>query len=258
MTDTNNGDIVFVCEHWLTQHEIACFKQRSSDHDRWTNMKSSIDAEELLTGRPHGGIGFIANRVKGITYKPISVDCDRITGMQLVSNGKIVMTIFGVYLPYFRANADQIKLYSETLDILQSAIDGMDPSPIMIVGDMNAPLPRQSELSRYWYRVYPFNRHSYILYDFLRNNDFEVAHFNVEQDVSYTYFNTISRSYIDHVFISKDARNTVTACAIVSDLPSNVSDHFPMCTTLGVLVTSKELDIADNGVSSVPNFPRVD
>ena len=97
-----------------------------------------------------------------------------------------------------------------------------------------------------------------ILYDFLRNNDFEVANFNFEQDVSYTYFNTISRSYIDHVFISKDARNTVTACAIVSDLPSNVSDHFPMCTTLGVLVTSKELDIADNGVSSVPNFPRVD
>ena len=126
----------------------------------------------------------------------------------------------------------------------------------MIVGDMNAPLPRQSELSRYWYRVYPFNRHSYILYDFLRNNDFEVANFNFEQDLS--YFNTISRSYIDHVFISKDARNAVTACAIVSDLPSNVSDHFPMCTTLGVLVTSKELDIADNGVSSFPNFPRVD
>ena len=106
--------------------------------------------------------------------------------------------------------------------------------------------------------MYPFDRHSYILYDFLRNNDFEVANFNCEQDVSYTYFNTISRSYIDHVFISKDARNTVTACAIVSDLPSNVSDHFPMCTTLGVCVTSKELDIAGNGVSSFPNFPRVD
>ena len=97
--------------------------------------------------------------MKGITCKPLSVDCDRITGMQLDSNGKIVMTIFGVYLPYFRANVDQIKLYSETLDILQSAIDGMDPYPIMIVGDMNAPLPRQAELSRYWYRLYPFNRH---------------------------------------------------------------------------------------------------
>ena len=102
-----------------------------------------------------------------------------------------------------------------------------------------------------------FNRHSYILYDCLRNNDFEVANFNVEQDVSYTYFNTISRSYIDHVFISKDTRNTVTACAI-SDLPSNVSDHFPVCATLGVLVTSKGLDIADSGVSSLPSFPRVD
>ena len=71
MIDTDNGDIVFVCEHWLTQHEIACFKQRSSDHDRWTYMKSSVDAEQLLTGRPHGGIGFIANRVRGIRYKPL-------------------------------------------------------------------------------------------------------------------------------------------------------------------------------------------
>ena len=111
---------------------------------------------------------------------------------------------------------DHIKLYSETLDILQSAIDGMDPSPIMIVGDMNAPLPRQAELSRYWYRLYPFNRHSYILYDFLRNNDFEVANFNFEQDVSYRPYifqYDIAIIYRPCFYIERH-EPMVTACAI--------------------------------------------
>jgi hypothetical protein len=37
-------------------------------------MKSSIDPEQLLVGRPYGGIGFIANKVKDITYKPMHVE----------------------------------------------------------------------------------------------------------------------------------------------------------------------------------------
>ena len=35
---------------------------------------------------------------------------------------------------------------------------------------------------------------------------------------------------------------------IVSDLPTNISDHFPVRISLRVFVMSRELDIADNGV----------
>ena len=59
-------------------------------------MKYSVDPEELLVGRPYGGVGFIANKVKNITYKPLHVDSDRITGVQLVSGGEIILTLFGV------------------------------------------------------------------------------------------------------------------------------------------------------------------
>ena len=39
-------------------------------------MKSSVDPEELLVGRPYGGVGFIANKVKNIIYKPLqSIAC---------------------------------------------------------------------------------------------------------------------------------------------------------------------------------------
>ena len=73
------------------------------------------------------------------------------------------------------------------MDILQSAIDVMDPSPMMIVGNMNASLPKTAELSRCWYRKHPYNKHSFVLYDFLRSNDLEVVDFNFKQDVPYTF-----------------------------------------------------------------------
>ena len=82
----------------------------------WVNLKSSIDPDVVLTGRPHGGIGFIAKRLHNIVYKPIHVDSDRICGVQLISNGKIVLTVYGVYLPYYKGTCtiDQIQLYSDS------------------------------------------------------------------------------------------------------------------------------------------------
>ena len=71
-------------------------------------------------------------------------------------------------MPHFNSQSDQIELYSETLDILQSTIDNMEPSPLMIVGDMNAALPKAPEINRHWYRQHPYNKHSYILYDFFK------------------------------------------------------------------------------------------
>ncbi len=167
----------------------------------WVNLKSSVDPEVVLVGRPHGGIGFIAKRQENIVYKPVLVDSDRICGVQLISGGKILLTVFGVYLPYYNGTTDQIELYSETLDMLQSTLDTIDPSPVMIVGDMNTNLPQHQKLPRRWHRTHPFNVYSYMLHDFLCNNDFIVANFSYEQSINYTYFNSICTTYIDHVFI---------------------------------------------------------
>ncbi len=123
----------------------------------WSHMKSSIDPEEVLQGRPYGGVGFICKRIQGLIYKPIEVDNDRITGVQLVQSGKVILNIIGVYLPYYDGTPNQVALYSETLDVLQSVLDVCPPSPTMIVGDMNASLPTQNKLSATWYRQSPYN-----------------------------------------------------------------------------------------------------
>ena len=72
-------DLVFLCEHWLTPQEVASFKYQSRDNNRWLHMKSSVSAEEQLVGRPYGGVGFIAKKLPGIVYKPISMQYDRVT-----------------------------------------------------------------------------------------------------------------------------------------------------------------------------------
>ena len=186
-----NCDIAFVCEHWLTEQEIAGFKYSFNSNNIWVDMKSSMNQEEMLTGRPYGGIGFVAKCLKHISYRPVSVNSKRIAGVQLVTNGEVILTIYGLYLPHYNGMHDQIELFSETLDILQASIDDMEPSPLMIVGDMNATLPSNNQLVRNWYRKHPYNRHSYILYDFLCNNELIVANFNFKQNTSYTYCNHV-------------------------------------------------------------------
>ena len=142
------------------------------------------------------------------------------------------------------------------MDILQSAIDNMAPSPMMIVGDMNAPLPTTAELSRCWYRKHPYNKHGFVLYVFLRSKDLEIVDFNFKQDVPYTVFNSTSNTYIDHVFSSNFAADAIKSCSIISNSALNVSDHYSLHTLI-------ELCFKDDAISSTdvsndaPSFPRI-
>ena len=94
----------------MTPHEISVYSENFKNNNMWVNIKSSIDPEVTLTGRPYGGIGFIAKKLDNIIYKPISVDSDRVIGVQIVSGDKVLLTVFGVYLPYYKGTIDQIHL----------------------------------------------------------------------------------------------------------------------------------------------------
>ena len=74
------------------------------------------------------------------------------------------------------------------------------------------------------------------IYYFLRNNELNASNFNFDQNVSYTYFNATSQSYIDHVFTSTGVGDIIKRCSILSDLPTNVSDHYPLLTTAEIQV----------------------
>ncbi|KAK2157670.1 hypothetical protein LSH36_187g07033 [Paralvinella palmiformis] len=138
-----------------------------------------------------------------ITYKIIDIDNERVSGIQLISKGQVLMNIIGVYLPFYDESVDQIELYAESLQCLQSVLELHQGEPLVIVGDMNAALPQKQQLSFNWHQLRPFNADSLILYDFVCDNDMCIGNFGYTQTMNYMYFKGVNRTYIIHVFIPR-------------------------------------------------------
>ena len=170
-------DLALICEHWLRPCELHSFSDRYTSMDCWTSFKSSMDPENVTGGRPYGGVAWICKRLPQISYKPLDINSDRLCGVQMIHNGKVIMNFIGVYLPYHNGTVDQLDLFGETIQTLQAFMDNHEGEPFMIVGDMNASLPQQRHLGRKWYRQSPYNHNSLMLFDFICDNELYVTNF---------------------------------------------------------------------------------
>ena len=235
------SDVMFLSEHWLQPYEITATKQLFHDENLVSFLKSSVNPEEALRGRPFGGVGFICKKLSNVVYRQIEIESDRLMAIKVIhkNTSKVLLNIIGVYLPYYNGCVDQTALFVDVLDQLQCVIDECADAPVMLVGDMNTNLPKHNELSRAWFRCRPFNQHSSILYDFLCNNDLIIADFSFDQLVNYTYELGENRSYIDHVFISSYSLNNVNKCNIICEDIEWASDHLPLRTQYDLLVTDE-------------------
>ena len=102
-----------------------------------------------MKGRPYGRTGFICRKSNGLSYCVIECDSDRLCAIKILRHPKVILNIIGVYLPYDTSGSEQMDCYINTLDILQNIVDECDKNcPIVIVGDMNTSLPKQSTLSK--------------------------------------------------------------------------------------------------------------
>ena len=251
-----DNDCVFLCETWIKPNELGSISKELNSMNFWCNMKSSINPEEVLVGRPYGGVGFVCKRLPGISYVPLPCENDRIVAVQMVAENKVLLTMVGVYLPYHNGTVCQASLYSETLEDIQCLLDANDPSPVLLLGDMNASLPQKEILNRHWYKSYPFTKHSYLLYEFLCQNDMYCCNFTFDNVINHTYAKNGSYSYIDHVFLSRFAENKVTSCEPLC-LPDIVSDHLPVRTTVVVCVSYGSSNVNQLHQTS-KRFPRID
>ena len=144
-----------------------------------------------------GGVGFICSRIPICHYRDIHVDDDRMLIIEVRNGESVILTIIGVYMPYFYSTSTPIYMYSELLDKVHSLIDSAG-SPVMLMGDMNATSPQTSQLSQNWYNARPFTSRSMLLYDLLCNNSLMSANFANKQSVDYIY-NIIIESYMKSV-----------------------------------------------------------
>ena len=121
---------------------------------------------------------------------------------------------------------------------LQCLIDSSEPSPIMVIGDLNVALPNKIALNRTWHKRHPFNAHGLLMYDFIVDNELLVANFAFPQQVNHTYHKGRDKTYIDHVLVSKFL--DVSNCNIMPDITDNVSDHYPLLTDITLKYANKQ------------------
>ena len=246
--------VTFFSEHWLLPHELNGVKCHFSSQCKSVYFKSSVDVLDRICGRPYGGLGFVCDLSNGLSYIFEECASDRICGVKVLKNGHIILVIYGVYLPCDDRTNDSLDLYSDTLDQLQSLIDAGDPTvPVIVVGDMNASLPKAELIPKTWYKKYPYSKRSLLLYEFLSDSECVVANFLFKQPCDYTYFRNNTKSYIDHVFIPGHLVDKVKNCTIIQHTPDNVSDHLPLSTTLDCLVTAA---VDGNSCSNYEDFKQ--
>ena len=242
-------DVTFMCEHWLRQDELSLVQKTLCKDEYWSMLKSSMNPEEPILGRPYGGVGFFCKKKKCVDYKNIECNiCDRLGFIQVCSNGIVKLNVLGVYLPYWNNTKDQLELYCETLDKMQSLMDTYcGTAPLLILGDMNTSLPHTSLLYQNWCKKTPFNSYSVILYNFIVDNNLYVVNFMYDQNVNFTYQKGGKVSYIDHVLASVHLDDNIKQCSIQSDDANNVSDHYAMSVRLLLsLESAQTMDIPCN------------
>ena len=252
-----DNDITFLCEHWLQVSEINSISDLFCENICF--FKSSVNPEVVLNGRPYGGIGFVCKNLPGIRHNIIEFETDRIYGIKLIVSETVVLTVFGVYMPYENYSYEQMESYLETLDKLQIMLDkdtGKNNSPVIIVGDLNTRLPQSPNLNKLWYKSKPFNHRSYVLYNFLIENDLMVTNFNFPQAINYTYAKGNINSYTDHVFTPVYMLPMVKKCVVIHDAFDNLSDHKAFQCELDIPVPESVVEFPDNSNQIHQTYPK--
>ena len=55
----------------------------------------------------------MCNYICNLSFNVVPNVFDRICILQLLTGGKLILTINGVYMPYFNGSCDQLELYNE-------------------------------------------------------------------------------------------------------------------------------------------------
>ena len=226
------NDIVFLNEHWLKPYEMCNVQSYFKKLGFWTYFKSSMDPEKIHYGRSYGGLGFICKPSANnyISFRQLHYDSDRICSIQIIHNSVPLLTVIGVYMPFYNGSKENMELYIELLDVLQSLAETYSDTHLMFCGDFNTALPQKSTLCQNWYKQKPFNHYSLLLHDFMYNNNLLAANFNFKQNINYTYFKGQDKTYIDHVLVPGYYLDSVSNCVILNEHDQCTSDHYPIKT----------------------------
>ena len=225
----DNHDIIFLCEHWLSNSEETIVKDISSQ----THNYLLSTAEKHPVGRPFGGNCFV---IRKNIFTNISVIHEEksIFAIKVTISEKINYIIIGLYLTCYH-DYTSIEKYIDELNIITSIIkSNLGESEVIIIGDFQTfpqelydDLPRSNNTR---------NRLSPHLKSFLKSNS--LALIDVENGsgptTTYQHKSLPNSSYIDHIALLKESNINYSSCIVHETNINNMSDHQPVAVTIQI------------------------
>ena len=190
----------------------------SIDKDFIVLIKSNVTSDNLSgldEGRPRGGLDVFfrisSNIICGLVY---STDSFVITRVACTNRSFILCNI---YLPCDDKSSETLIEYRRVLGELQSSLDVLDDTSIILMGDYNA----DPNKGRFWPEIR----------EFVHTNQFKIDDLQLPYD-SFTYLSAAhnSTSWLDHIVSSGGVK--VNDVRILYDLA--LFDHFPIGMSLYV------------------------
>lgn len=229
----SENDVVFLQEHWLVKQNLDYLKTISNDYDAFG--VSPIDlAENILVGRPKGGVAVMWRKSLGDAIRAVDFDDPRIIGLRMESNGESWMFI-NVYLP--TDCVENLEEMIECIGKLSAIILECNTSNIAVIGDWNARPGKP-----FWH----------ILNQFCIDMDMICIDSVRLPPDTYTYVSNAhgTTSWLDHCVVSTAASRHITSMSVKYDYV--ISDHKPLSLTMDInpsnpllIPTPLQLPLAD-------------
>jgi hypothetical protein len=129
-------DIVFLQETWLLDFEVTMLSNVNNEF--YAKGISSIDSSnDIVQGRPHGGMGILWRKALGNTCKYVDLSDERLMAIEITSNDKSIL-LLNIYMPYdCDDNVDEFLLYLSKVD---SIVEDHSTPYVLCFGDFNANL----------------------------------------------------------------------------------------------------------------------
>lgn len=205
----DKNDILLLQEHWLFDFECNVFHNILPDCQ--FVMKSGMQNDSLIAGRPYGGVAIIWKNSNPLKFKQISVSSKRLCAVQVIGSGHS-MLIMSVYMPFNDANNEE---FFDILCEINAICNTYADHDVIIGGDFNCDVSLGSLRAS-------------MLNEFIDSNEFLMPTLDPKYKILYTFLNSLNhRSLIDHFIFNSRINDCLVNCYSLEE-GDNLSDHCPV------------------------------
>ena len=210
-------------EHWLYTSQFHLFDDICAHKTVLYNGISAMDPQVLRHGRPHGGCAILWRADLNYDVCKIDVTSSRLVCVSFNMKDGVKGLLFNLYMPTDdRCNGENLQIYQDVLAEVASICNAHNVQFVFIAGDFNTDMSRKSmfvdELKHFC------------------NNELFTLCSNLDiSSVDYTFESMAnrSRSLIDHMLISNNCKDVVSAHFTIDDI-ENASDHLAVGTHVNI------------------------